>query len=196
MDFHPGLALGSLGSAAAPSPCPSPASAALPTLLLLGALPPMQETLSLFNPLNYWQIPAANNPWLANALQTACGRRFALGGSFCVGCVRRAGGAASGSPLRLQLSECKSVWMETGEIWWSWGSCCGLLKGCGCGGGDVVIRSAGWCLWVWTLVHPCERDPSQDPTHREPASHSLALIPPVVTQGVTAPFWTYFLPCV
>lgn len=43
----------------------------------------------LFNLLNYWQIPAANNPWLANALQTACGRRFALGGSLCVGCVRR-----------------------------------------------------------------------------------------------------------
>lgn len=50
----------------------------------------------LFNLLNYWQIPAANNPWLANDLQTACGRRFALGGWFCVGCVRQAAEPARG----------------------------------------------------------------------------------------------------
>lgn len=51
----------------------------------------------LFDPLNYRQISSANNPRLANDLQTACGRGFALGASHCVGCVRRVVKSARGT---------------------------------------------------------------------------------------------------
>lgn len=97
MDFHPGLVLGSLGWAApdhellcAVQLLPLPRGAAKAAVPGGHGCASHAGNSRLFNPLNYWQIPAANNPWLANDLQTACGRRFALGGSFCVGCVRRA----------------------------------------------------------------------------------------------------------
>lgn len=102
-NFHPGWVLGSLGSAAAGHEllCTVQLSL-LPCGAAKAAAPRCRGCAShagnsrLFNLLNYWQIPAANNPWLANDLQTACGRRFALGGWFCVGCVRRAAEPARG----------------------------------------------------------------------------------------------------